>query len=93
MDQCLGAVLAGQVDLQAALAWLESDSNTGAPWTDDVLPARNAAGKATVWGPNPGTRFLPAQLRAYVLDHVRDQAVPVLQAGEACRTRIIPTVA
>ncbi len=81
MDLYLQAVLRGEVDVQAATTWLESDSDTDAPGLDEVLRSQSALQTPQAWGPKPATRFSPAQLRAYILDHVRDQAAPVLEAG------------
>ena len=81
MYKYLDALLGGRIDLQPALAWLESDSDTDAPGAADVLSTQSAE-SSLVWGRKPCINFRPAQLRAFVLDHARAQAAPVLQAGE-----------
>ena len=81
MDLYLQAVLSGQVDLQAAVEWLESDSDTCAPSLPDVVRLHKTPINPPSWSPKPLDAFTPAQLRAYILDHVREQAAPVLDAG------------
>ena len=81
MDKYLDALLAGQIDMQAALAWLESDSDTDAPGAADLLLVASAESNSA-WGRKLCVTFRPAQLRAFVLDHARTQAAPMLQAGE-----------
>ncbi len=79
----LQAILAGQVDLEAAVAWLVSDLDTDAPGLDAVRQARSPSRVPNAWTARPLSAFRPAQLRAYVLDHIRDQAAPLLEAGAA----------
>lgn len=81
MDLYLQAVLRSEVDLEPAITWLESDSDTSAPGLEEVLQSQNRLQVSSAWGSKPATSFSPGQLRAYILDHVREQAAPVLEAG------------